>query len=141
VDRAGGRDRPPAVLTDRAKREIARQVGQDASAVSTVANAFGVSWAPAIWQSRGHCAELAFYRSILGRRSARFLPSAESALGFSWPGPSLLPRPCSRKLFWSTSALYRAQQRPRGEGREPAMTSCAPSRSRAAPPFLPALAL
>jgi hypothetical protein len=59
VDRAGGRDRPPAVLTDRAKREIARQVGQDASAVSTVANAFGVSWTPAIWQSRGHCAELA----------------------------------------------------------------------------------
>jgi transposase len=41
---------PRAVLTDRAKREIARRVGQDASAVSTVANAFGVSWATA-WRA------------------------------------------------------------------------------------------
>ena len=35
---------PRAVLTDRAKTEIARRVGQDAAAVSSVAAAFGVSW-------------------------------------------------------------------------------------------------
>jgi hypothetical protein len=35
---------PRAVLTDRAKAEIARRVGADAQAVSRVAAAFGVSW-------------------------------------------------------------------------------------------------
>ena len=35
---------PRAVLTDRAKTEIARRVGQDAAAVSSVARAFEVSW-------------------------------------------------------------------------------------------------
>jgi transposase len=35
---------PRAVLTDRAKTEIARRVGAEAAAVATVAKAFGVSW-------------------------------------------------------------------------------------------------
>jgi transposase len=35
---------PRAVLTDRARREIARRVGAEAAAVATVAKAFGVSW-------------------------------------------------------------------------------------------------
>lgn len=35
---------PKAVLTDRAKAEIARRIGQEAQPVSTVAKAFGVSW-------------------------------------------------------------------------------------------------
>jgi transposase len=35
---------PRAVLTDRARSEIARRVGAEAAAVATVAKAFGVSW-------------------------------------------------------------------------------------------------
>jgi len=45
---------PRAVLTERARREVCRRVGEDGHSVAQVARAFGVSWATAMEAVRDH---------------------------------------------------------------------------------------